>query len=137
MKINEDGLNKELMPLISKIKKTKVNSIFSKLNDKGIPLASYLDSKNTIIARNVCDFKKSALEITKVLNGIFVETNIIKDELHIVCEEVLNYEIVKNKLIRFNNEEYVQSIFDFAKRENKNVVLLEVHGLFNYNITIY
>lgn len=125
------------MGIIAEIDKEKINGIFNELNDKGISLASYLDSKNTIIARNVRDFKKSALEITKVLNGILVETNIIKDELHIVCEEVLNYEIVENKLIRFDNEKYIQSIFEFAKKKNRNVVLLEVHGLFNYNITIY
>lgn len=118
----------------------KIKNILKELHFKGIPLSVWIGEGN-VIARGINDFKQAALEITKLSNSIFVEiaynVSFDNEKPLIFCNDVLDYEIKKNKLIRFSNEDYSQKIFEFAEKENKNVVVLESKSLFDYDIKIF
>lgn len=114
-----------------------INNTYQRVLSGGIPVGLVMGGvENNAIAYSPVAFKKASLEIAKFLDAIHVTYSVFGGEDIILTEDVeLDY--FDSNLKETTKEYKANQIMKHAEKMNKNIVVFQVNGLFNYNINIY
>jgi len=108
--------------------------IFNEVCKTNVPLSLFFKN-NPAVAIDIKEYEMAGKEISKYLNGIFVRWN---SQLNILLTDDVDLDVIDLKTLKPHPvKKLAEQIHKHAKELNKNIVVFESRGLFDYHITIY